>query len=327
MKVILIFASLIMSFSAGADLVMYTDRPAARMQAVADMYKAAGGETVQVVEMKVGEVFVKAQDPNSTADILYVKDGVYLQEIKENNLFAPMNSTVIANTVQPALRDSDNAWTFITARARTLVYDDSVDVSTINTYADLADAQWAGTLCLRTSKNSYSIALMSGLIADYGSEQAKAIMAGLLANRAEEGKVYGDDTSILKAIANGECAFGLTNSYYLGMLLSQQPSLPVKLKFLNMNTAGVHVNGTGAGVAATSQQKEAAQKFIEFMVSSDDVQLMLTNAHFDFPVKSGLAPATLVKDFGPYTPNQTNWSAIGPKTQEAIDMMNELAYQ
>lgn len=326
MKLFVIFASLLISTQAMADLVLYTDRPAARMQAVADMYKAAGGEAVQVVEMKVGEVFIKAQDPASTADVLFVKDGIYLQELKENNLLAPMTGTELAANVEPALRDSDNAWTFVTARARTLVYDDSVDVSSINSYADLADPQWAGTLCLRTSKNSYSIALTSGLIADYGSEKAKEIIEGLLDNRAQP-MVYGDDTSILKAIANGECAFGITNSYYLGMLLSQQPGLPVKIKFLNMNSAGVHVNGTGAGVAARSTQKEAARKFIEFMVKSDEVQLYLTGAHFDYPVKKGLAPATLVKDFGPYTPNQTNWSVIGTKTQESITLMNELAYE
>lgn len=324
MKSFVLIASLLMSVSAMADLVLYTDRPAARMQVVADMYKAATGEVVQVNEMSYADVLMKAQDPGSTADVLFVKDGVYLQELKQNNLFAAMNSPVLTANVEPALRDSDNAWTFITSRARTLIYDDSVDVSAINTYADLADPQWAGTLCIRTANNSYSVGLNSALIADYGPEEARSILEGWVANLA--GPVYPNDTAILNAIANGECTFGITNSYYLGALLSQQPNLPLKIKFLNMKSGGVHMNGTGAGVAASSQQKEKAQAFIEFMVSNDDVQLFLTGSHFDYPVKTGLAPNTLVKDFGPYVPTQTNWSAIGPKTQEAIELAKEVGY-
>lgn len=326
MKLFVTLATLLMTASAMADLVLYTDRPAARMQAIADMYKAAGGETVQVMEMPYADILMKAQEPNSDADVIFVKDGVFLQELKQNNLLAPMNSAVLAANVQPALRDSDNAWTFITARARTLVYDDSVDVSGINTYADLADPQWAGTLCLRSGKNSYNVALISAFIADYGTEDARSIVSGWLANRVTP-TVFPNDTAILNAIANGECTFGITNSYYLGALLSQQPNLPLKIKFLSMKSGGVHMNGTGAGVAASSKQKEQAQAFIEFMATNDDVQLTLTSAHFDFPVKTGLAPNTLVKDFGTYTPTATNWSAIGAKTQEAIDMAAELAYE
>lgn len=327
MKFVSVLASVLLAVPAFADVVLYTDRPTARMQVVADMYAQAGGDKIEINELKVSDIFMKLKTDgaSSPADVVFVKDGVYLQELKNNNLFAPLSSTFIDNNVEASLKDSDKMWSFITYRARTLVYDDSVDVSMINTYEDLSKPEWAGTLCLRTSQSSYNEGLVSGLIANYGSKKAKGIVQGLLENRSQP-IVYKDDTAILKSIANGDCAFGITNSYYLGLLLNQQPGLPVKIKFLKMNNNGVHVNGTGAGVAVNSKQKDKATKFIEFMLS-EKVQLYLTGEHFDYPAKKGLAPETLVKDFGPVQPDSTNWSVIGTKIQEAKQIMIDLAYE
>lgn len=326
MKFIAFLATVLMSFQSMAALVIYTDRPTDRVQAVADLYKKSGGDSVQILEMTAEEIIEKAKDPKTVADIFFVKDGYYLHGLKAINAFSPMKSAVIDSNIEPMKRDDDGAWTFITTRVRTLVYDDSVDVSAINSYADLADPQWAGTLCLRKGNNAYNIALVAGLIADYGSDKAQEIVSGFLANRAEP-IVYPNDTAVLNAIASGNCVFGITHSYYLGALISQQPGLPVKIKYLEMNTPGVHVNGTGAGVAANSTQKDSAQKFIEFMATNDDAQISLTNASFEFPAKKGLSAQSVVKDFGPYTPNATSWTLIGSKTEEALEMINLLGYE
>lgn len=327
MKLLSLVVSLIIATPALADVVLYTDRPTARMQVVADMYAQAGGDKIIIKEMTPADILLKIKTDGaaSDADVIFLKDAVYLNDFKTQNMFSAFTANSIIGNTEASLRDSDNKWTFITTRARTLVYDDSIDVSTINTYADLADPKWAGTLCVRSSKSSYNEGLVAGLIANYGSQKAKEIVKGILDNRAQP-TVYKNDTSILEAIATGDCAFGIANSYYLGTLLAQKPGLPVKIKFLKMNSNGVHMNGTGAGIAAVSQQKDKAEKFLAFMLT-DDVQLYLTGQHFDYPAKKGLAPNTLVKDFGPYTMDKTNWSVLGPKVSEAIQLMKDLAYE
>lgn len=313
--------------SASADIVLYTDRPTDRMQVVADMYLAAGGEPVTIIEAGYPQLLaqLQAEGDTSPADVIFVKDGVYLAELSNQGFFAPFTSPYIEQNVEPSMKDAQNRWTFITYRARTLVYDASVDVSSINTYADLANPEWAGTLCVRTSKSSYNEGLVAGLINGYGYDAAKDIVTGILANRPEP-TVYPNDTAILNAIAAGDCVLGLSNSYYLGILLSQQPNLPVKIKFLSMNGGGVHANGTGAGVAATSQNKAAATKFIEFLLTND-VQTYLSSQHFDYPAKAGLAPVELVKNFGPLTVDSANWSLIGDYVDEAKQLMTEVQYE
>lgn len=327
MKIIIILVSVLVTVPSFADIVLYTDRPAARMQAVADLYAKAGGDVVQVNELKTADLLAKlqAEGANSPADVVFVKDAVYLQELKDKQKLAPMTSAVVNSNVEANFKDAQNFWTFVTVRARTLVYDSSVDVSAIKTYEDLANSQWAGSLCLRTSQSSYNDGLVAGLINSYGAAKAKTIIQGYLNNRAQP-IVYKDDTSILKAIALGECAFGITNSYYLGLLLNQEPNLPVSIKFLNMKAGGAHINGTGAGVVASSQQKQQATKFIEFMLS-DEVQLFITGEQFDYPAKKGLAPKTLVNNFGPFAKDQSNWNAIGKNIPAAKKLMKDLAYE
>lgn len=325
MKFIVLLVVLVFSSQTIASLIMYTDRPKDRMQIIVDKYEKNSGEKVEIFELTADEIIEKAKDPKTVADIYVVKDGVYLQSLKSNNLLALINSSIIKDNVLPMMRDDDGAWTFISFRARTLVYDASLDVSQIKTYANLAEPQLAGTLCLRQGTNVYNVGLVAGMIVDYGSDKAKEILTGILANRVEPIS-YPNDTAVLNAIASGKCALGITHSYYLGLLLSQQPNFPVALKFLDMASSGVHINGTGAGVARNSKQIDRAQKFIEYMVSNDEVQIAHTNTNFEYPVKKGLAPESVIKGFGVFTPNGISWTSIGSKTAEALDLINLLGY-
>lgn len=325
-KSIQILASLFFLANAKADVVLYTDRPTARMQVVSDMYVKAGGEKVQIVEAVYPDILarLKSEGSISPADVIFVKDGVYLTELAKLGYFTPFKSNYIDQNVQSPLKDDQDRWVFITHRILTLVYEASLDVSSINSYEDLASPELAGTLCVRTSTSSYTEGLVSSLIANYGYNEAKRIVTGILNNRPKPSS-YPKDTAILAAIASGECYLGLSNSYYLGTLMSEQPSAPIKLKTLSMNGKGVHANGYGAGIAAATKQKDKATKFLEFLIS-DDVQNYLSAQNFDYPVKTGLAPVDVVKNFGPVNIDSMNWSLIGDYVDDAKRMFKEVNF-
>ena len=46
---------------------------------------------------------------------------------------------------------------------------------------------------------------------------------------ANDPDILGSDTDVLEAIADGDCDVGLTNSYYLGRELADDPDFPVAL--------------------------------------------------------------------------------------------------
>jgi len=313
--------------AAHADLTIYTDRPTARVQTVADEYTQLTGEKVTIVEMAYGDLVkrLNAEGAASPADVLFVKDLVYLAELANDGRLQPMVSTVVDTEIAPQMKDPKNLWTAVTIRGRTLVYDPSrVDAKELKGYEDLADVKWAGRICVRTSKSAYNEALVAGLIEVHGYLKAKDIVDGWVQNLAAD--PMPNDNAVLEAVANGTCDVGITNTYYLGAAIAKNPAFPVRAHFADQNSTGMFGNGTGAGVAVNSKQSAAATKFIELLLSEKH-QLAMSAAHFDYPAKMGLVPTTLVKDWGTPKYNDANWTKVGGRAAEARTIFSEVNYK
>jgi iron(III) transport system substrate-binding protein len=312
---------------AKAELTIYTDRPTARVQPVADEFAQMTGEQVVIVEMSYSDMLnrLRAEGPSSAADVLFVKDLVYLTELSSLGFFQPLVSTFVDQEIAPQMKDPKNLWTAVTIRARTLVYDPSrVQAGDLKGYEDLADAKWAGRLCLRTSKSAYNEALVAGLIEVHGAAKAKSIVEGWVQNLAVD--PLPNDNAVLEAVANGNCDVGLANTYYLGAAIAKNPAFPVRAFFADQSSTGVFGNGTGAGVSAFSTQSALATRFIELLLSEKH-QIAMSAANFDYPAKLRLAPTTLVKDWGTPKYNDANWTKVGNHAAHARLLFSDLGYK
>ena len=325
MKFLILLTVLFSFFNASADIALYTDRPTARMQVVADEFLKSTKVKVNILELPTPALTeqLKEEGASSPADVIFVKDSIYLNKLVKEGRFAKMKSSVIRNSVDASM--FTDYYTAITYRARTLVYESSLDVSNITTYADLAKADYAGTLCLRTAKSSYNEALAATLINRYGYNETKTMLVGWLNNMVDPAILYPNDTDIIKDIASGKCALGITNSYYLGLELVKNPALPVSIKFLDQNKGGVHTNGMGAGVSATSKQPAVAQQFIEFMLS-EGIQKFLTEQQMDFPANKNVALPSTIKSWNSFKVNSQNWSTTTDSAQKAVQLFAEIGY-
>lgn len=312
--------------SAMADLTIYTDRPTDRLQPAIQIFTAQTGVKVTVVEEPYAALLKRLQTEGSAADadVIFTKDLVYLRELATLGFFQPMNSAIVNESTVDQLRDPQGLWTAISKRARTIMYNPArVDASELSTYEDLASDKWAGRVCLRTSKSSYNDALVGSFIVNNGYDQAAAMVKGLVYNLAVD--PFPNDVKVLEAIANGICDVGIANTYYLAGVIAQNPNFPIKPFFANQNTTGVHVNGSGAGVAATSKQAVLATKFIETLLT-DEIQLQLSSGHYEYPAKTNLLPNTLIKDWGTFKIDAANWSDIGAEAQNARKIMVDAEY-
>lgn len=314
-----------------ADLTVYTDRPMARLQSVAADFTQQTGVKVEIVELSFAKLLerLKLEGAQSAADVLFVKDSVYLSELANGGFFQPMVTKVLETEVPANMRHPQNLWTAVTVRGRTIVYDSTrVKPTELFGYEELTDAKWAGRLCLRTSNSSYSEALVAGLIETRGALKAEQIVKGWVANLAVA--PISGDTAVLEAIGNGACDVGIVNTYYLGQMLAKNPAFPVRAHFADQTVAGlsggVLGNGSGAGVASTSKQSVLATKFVELLLS-EKFQLEMTTAQFEYPVKMGLLPTTMIKDWGTFRFNEANWSAVGSRAQEAKALMQAAGYK
>ena len=78
---------------------------------------------------------------------------------------------------------------------------------------------------------------------------------------ANEPRVLGSDVDVLDAIAAGRCDVGLTNHYYLGRKLKENPGFAVAPAWPDQDGAGAHTNlsgrRAGQGLRASRRARSA----------------------------------------------------------------------
>ena len=308
-------------------VTIYSSRNEQLIKPLLDKYTEETGVKIELVTDKTGPLMARlqAEGKNTPADMLLTVDAGNLWQAAEQGLLQPVTSTVLETNVPAKYRDPKGQWTGLSLRARTILYDpNKVEASQLSTYADLADPKWKGKLCLRTSKSVYNQSLVASMIENLGSDKTEQIIRGWVDNLATD--VFTDDTSLLEAIAAGQCEVGLTNSYYYGRILDEKPGFPVQIFWANQDTTGTHVNISGAGVIANSDNPSGALKLIEWL-SSDEAQGIYASSDKEFPVKEGVDKSELLKSWGEFKPDDINVQKFGSLQTQAIQMMDKAGYK
>lgn len=319
--------SFVATAQATEKIVLYTDRPTARLQPAADKFFAETGVQVEIVEKAYPQILAQlnAEGAATPADLVMTKDLVYLSELAQMGWLKSYESSLIDGKVIPTMKHPANLWAPTSFRARTIVYNpNKVNPSELSTYEDLADAKWAGRLCLRTSNHGYNEGLVADLVVRHGFDKTKEIVDGWVQNLAID-PIKGD-TPLLEQIASGACDVGIANHYYLAQLVAQNPNFPVKVFYADQNNGGVHTNGTGVGLISTTKNTELATKFMETLLD-DQINLDISTGHFDFPAIKYLAPNTLIKDWGRFTISGNNWFTIGQQVPAAREIFKQTGYK
>ncbi len=308
-------------------VTIYSSRNEQLIKPLLDKYTEETGVKIELVTDKTGPLMARlqAEGKNTPADMLLTVDAGNLWQAAEQGLLQPVTSTVLETNVPAKYRDPKGQWTGLSLRARTILYDpNKVEASQLSTYADLADPKWKGKLCLRTSKSVYNQSLVASMIENLGSDKTEQIIRGWVDNLATD--VFTDDTSLLEAIAAGQCEVGLTNSYYYGRILDEKPDFPVQIFWANQDTTGTHVNISGAGVIANSDNPSGALKLMEWL-SSDEAQGIYASSDKEFPVKEGVDKSELLKSWGEFKPDDINVQKFGSLQTQAIQMMDKAGYK
>ena len=311
----------------GQTVTIYSSRNEQLIQPLLDRYTEQTGVKVELVTDKDGPLMARlqAEGKNTPADMLLTVDAGNLWQAAEQGLLQPVSSSVLEANVPSKYRDPEGQWTGLSLRARTIFYDPSkVSADQLSTYADLADPKWKGKLCLRTSKKVYNQSLVASMMEHLGTEKTEAVIRGWVDNLATD--VFSDDTSLLEAIAAGQCEVGIANSYYYGRLLDEKPNFPVKIFWANQGTTGTHVNISGAGVVAGSDNADGALKLMEWL-SSDEAQGLYASADKEFPVKVGVDESEMLRSWGQFKQDDINVQKFGELQTQAIQMMDKAGYK
>lgn len=310
-----------------ADLQVYTARHY-------DLEKAFEGFTDQTgisVEFISGDDAellerLKAEGDDTPADIFMTVDAGNLWNAARQDELAPVESAALRQAVPEDLRDSQGRWFGLAMRARTITYNpervDPSEFDPVETYAGLADPKWTGRLCMRDATASYTQSLVASLIELHGRDRAVEIVEGWVANDVD---VMSNDILLLEAIDAGACDVGINNHYYLAREKAKDPELDVELYWASQEGAGTHVNISGAGVVAGSDNAEQAQQLLEWLATEG--QNAFVDANHEYPVNPQVEPEPMIAEWGDFKRLPLNAEAYGDLNSEAIEILAEAGYE
>jgi len=313
------------------EVNIYSYRQPELIQPLLDAFTKETGIDTNVLFLDKGLVErMQAEGVNSPADVIMTVDIGRLVEAKDGGVTQPLDDAVVNKDIPAQYRDPEGGWFGLTTRGR-VVYASKDRVSdTAITYEELADPKWKGKICIRDGQHSYNIGLFASMIAHHGADYTETWLRGLKENLAR--KPDGNDRSQAKSIMAGECDIALGNTYYVGLMLTndkepQEKEWAAAIKILFPNTAdrGTHVNISGMALAKNAPNKDNALKLMEYL-SSGEAQQIYAEQVFEYPVMPGAEPSEIVKSFGPIKPDTLSFAEIAANRKKASELVDKVGF-
>jgi iron(III) transport system substrate-binding protein len=236
---------------------------------------------------------LKAEGKASPADVILLVDATRLHSAEHSGLFQRTDSSLLNKRIPAHLRSPGNTWFGFSTRARVIVYDPKrVKASDVATYEQLGAPVNKGKVCVRTGTHPYNLSLFGAMAVHNGDAATQTWLSQVASNLAR--KPQGGDTDQMRAVASGECAIAVANSYYLARLMrSDKPADQAVVAALgvvmpNQATTGTHMNVAGGAVAANAPHKAGAVRFLEYL-ASDAAQAHFANGNNEWPAVPGVA--------------------------------------
>lgn len=266
-------------------MVIYSGRSESLVGPIIQQFSADTGIHVDVRYGDTAQLAATLleEGEHSPADLFYAQDPGGLGAVE--GLLAPLPQTVL-DQLPEAFRSPQGLWVGISARARTLVYNTHSlsEADLPDDIYDLIDPKWKDRLGWAPANASFQ-AMVTGMRVLWGEEKTRAWLEGVLAN---DPTVYAGNAQQVEAVGKGEIDVGMVNHYYLFRFLATEgDSFPARNYHPRAGGPGALVMVSGAGVLKTAQHREAAERFIGFMLSRA-AQQYFTSSTFEYPAVAGV---------------------------------------
>jgi iron(III) transport system substrate-binding protein len=293
------------SGSSSDELVLYSARSHYGEEKPFEDFAKESGIDLTIRGGDASELYerLESEGSNTPADVLITVDAA--------NLWRAQHAGLI------------DSWKPLTLRARTIMRSTKrVGPDDVTTYEGLGDPRWKGRLCLRSGTSEYNVSFVADRLAKDGRAATERMLRRWMAN---DPKIFGSDTDVLEAIKDGDCDIGLTNSYYLGRELADDPDFPVAPVWADQNGRGTQVNLSGLGVVRWSDHKEKARELIDFLREPSQQEIFAENNH-EYPAVTGVKPDPVMARFGTFKRDMIDVAGAGPLLDDALKLMDEVGW-
>lgn len=267
------------------NLIIYSGREEKLIGPIIEQFKLATGIDVGVKYGKNPSLVatIEEEGNNSPADIFFGSDPGSLGALQHRLVLLP---DTILNRVPSAFRSREGKWVGISGRSRVIVYNTEklTEADLPDSIFDFTDPKWKGRIGWAPTNGSFQT-FVTALRKAEGEDAARQWLEDIQAN---DPKVYPKNTPIVQAVADGEIDVGFVNHYYLFRFLAEEgESFKARNYYLKGGDPGAIVLVAGAGILDTSNNRENAEKFLEFLLSTVAQQYFASQT-FEYPLVEGV---------------------------------------
>jgi len=271
------------------DLIIYSGRSEALIQPVIDAFKAKHPEVNVLLKAGSNSELANAlieEKANPQADVFITTELFTVQSLVGQDVFQSYLPTG-ADQLPAEFIGTDNAWTGLTRRVRVIMYNkDLVSEDELPTSIfDLTDPKWQGQIAAAGSTNGGMQAQVAAMRQLLGEEATEEWLNGLIANGVT---FFGGHTDVRKAVGAGEFKIGLVNHYYFYLQQAEGSNVGIIFPDQGEGQVGLFSNATAAAVVNGAQHVDAAQAFLDFLVSTDG-QKLFAEQNYEYPLLPGVA--------------------------------------
>lgn len=278
------------------SLVLYASTPEDFLNVIVQDFEATTGIKVEVVAAGTGELYkrIEAEGDNPLGDVMLggmVSSG-YIPNIDLWEEYVSPNDKDLPERYQSA---TGKVTSFNLVPSVIMLNNELTSQYEINGYEDLLNPDLKGTIVMpdpsQTSSGWEQLVNMLYAMGGGDTDEGWAYVDKLLANI--DGKLLQGSSATHKGVADGEYAVGLVAEGMVDVYLEE--GVGVAKVFME---EGVVVNVDGVAIIKGAQNKENAEKFIDFLISKEFQSKMATLSpprrpiRDDIDSKSTLTPTT-----------------------------------
>lgn len=273
----------------GAEaLTVYSGRSETLVGPLLDQLERATGTEVQVRYGESSELAAQLLEEGEAtqADLFFSQDAGALGALAAAGRLAELPAEV-TEPVPAGYVDPEHRWTATSARARVIAYNpqQAAETPQMTSIDAVLDPKYRGRVGFAPTNASFH-SFVTALRVDRGEDGARTWLTDFAAN---EPVAYDKNGLVLDAVDRGEVSLGLINHYYWHEKVAEkgQDAVTSRIHFLDADDPGALVNVAGAGVLAGSDQAEAADAAVGFLLS-EQAQQYFADETAEYPVRPGV---------------------------------------
>ena len=306
------------------ELVVYSGRSETLVGPLLDRFARETGIDIRIRYADTSELTptLLEEGRSTPADVFFSQDAGALAALADNRLLARLPDELL-NLVEPRFRDPGGRWVGVTGRARVIAYNTNLvrKEDLPRSVLEVADPRWAGRVGFPPSNASF-VAFVSALVEQVGTDRTRAFLEALKANGA---KRFDNNVLTLEAVADGEVALGLVNHYYLYNEFKERPGAAVANHFPGQEPGGegTFVNVAGAGIIAGTDQAEAADRFVRFLLG-ESAQDYFRNETAEYPLRRGVGAIPELPPLDQLETIEVPLSRLGRDLEASLRLLKEV---